>query len=340
MKNRRTELDLCRIAACFLVVLTHIGSGIYHACPFEDPAFPALCFLSTLVRSSVPTFFLLSGLLFLQRDSLELRSFLQKHVLRLTLIFFVWSFLYAVGSRLASGEFGGLYDFFLTVMRGHYHMWFLPAMIVCYLFLPVLFAALHGTRIDARYLVLLFAIFGLLWANLNLTPEPTYILHQLTVDFDISCLPYLGYMLVGYLLGQRDWPKKTLWIAPLVYFAVTLVASGCNHWYSLHRGYADGWLFSYFSIPSFLQSVCLFCFFLALKEHEFKHSRLIAALADCTLGVYLVHPLLVKVLERLGLTVRMEHPVAGLLGLGAAVMLLSLALIYAVKKIPFVKRFM
>ena len=163
---------------------------------------------------------------------------------------------------------------------------------------------------------------------------------QLTENFDISYLPYLGYMLLGYLLGRRDWPRKTLWIAPLGYLATTLIGTGCNLWYSYYRGYADGWLFSYFSIPSFLQSVCLFCFFLALKEHDFKHKALIAVLADCTLGVYLVHPLLINILEKLGIAVGAAHPVLGLLGLTALLTVLSFAAVFVAKKIPLVKRFM
>ena len=340
MKKRRTELDLCRIAASVLVVLSHAGSDIYHAVPFDSLPFAGLCYLSTLTRGSVPAFFMISGLLFLRRERIELRPFLKNHVLHLTELFFVWSLVYALGSRVLSGAFGSVYDFFLSVAAGHYHMWFLPSMILCYLFLPVLCGALHGTKVDRRYLLFLFALFGLLWANLNLTPEPTYILHQLTVNLSLTDLPFLGYMLLGYLLAQREYPKKTLWIAGIGYFAVTLVGSACNHWYSFHRGFADGWLFSFYSIPSFLQAVCLFCFFLALKDHEFRHAKLISTLSDCTLGVYLVHPLVKNVLEALGVTVSLAHPVLSLLGFTALLVTISFALIFAAKKIPIVKRFM
>lgn len=85
-----------------MVIIIHAGSALYHSCPLYEPAFVPLCFISTAARGSVPVFFMLTGLLMLSREGLELGHFFKRHILRLAGLFLLWSPLYAVGSRVAS----------------------------------------------------------------------------------------------------------------------------------------------------------------------------------------------------------------------------------------------
>lgn len=337
--KRRLELDVCRIAACFLVVLSHISAEMFHIYPMDDRLFPAVTFLSTMPRGSVPVFFMISGALFLVRDQLEPWRFLKKNVLHLVELFFVWSLLYALGTRLAAGDFGSTYYFFYDVAAGHYHMWFIPAMTVCYLFLPVLHSALHGGGIDGRYPLFLFALIGLLLANCNLTPLPAPILHRLTQNLSLTDLNYLGYMLWGWWLSRRDYSKHWLWIGLGGYLLATVLGTAGNVWYSHFGWEADGWLFSFFSVPTFLQATFLFMAFLGLREHEFRQEGLICTLSDCTLGVYLLHPMVKSVFEKFGIAASTAHPVLTLLGLALLLTAVSFGITAIAKKIPLIKRF-
>ena len=336
--NRRYELDLCRICACVMVLVIHACSGVYHDCPLDSAAFVPLNFISTAVRGSVPLFFMLSGTLMLDRERLELRPFLRGHVLRLLVLFCFWSLLYAAGGRVASGSFGSLYDFACSVVAGHYHMWFLSAMIMCYLFMPVLHSALHGVKLDARWLsgVLLFTV--LLMANFNLTPDPAPLLNRITLNFSFDYLAYLLYIILGWRLGQMSFGKRTLYTAPAVFLLCAALASACNRWYSNYRGYADGWLFSYFSLPNFIMAGALFCFFSALRGHKFRREKLIRELSDCTLGVYLMHPLVINILERFGIGIAAARPIPGSLGFTALLALSCFALTYIARRLPLVRR--
>ena len=335
---RRTELDLCRIVACVMVLFVHTGAEAFYACPILSPDFFPLCLISTAVRGSVPVFFMLSGALLLSRDRLDVLPFLKKHALYLTGMFFLWSLLYALGSRLAAGSFGSLYAFFFDVAQGHYHLWFLPAMVLCYLFMPPVWSALHGERLDARYLLFLFFLLGILWTNFNLTPDPAYILNRLTLDLSLEYLPYLGYAVWGYWLSAKSFGRKWLYIAPAVYIAVTVAAAFGNVWYSGYKGEADGWLFSYFSLPSFLQASAIFCFFRALGERPLRGGRALGYLSECTLGVYLIHPLVINVFQRLGYSVDPSRPVASLLVFTLALALTCFALTAAAKRLPVIRK--
>lgn len=335
---RRTELDMCRIVGCLMVLIIHASADIYHALPLGSASFWGMSLISTAVRGTVPVFFMLTGALMLSREKLNTRKILIDHALYLTGIFYLWSLLYALGSRFVSGSFGSVYDFFYSVAAGHYHLWFLPAMVLCYLFIPPVSAAIHGEKLDAKYLLGLFFGLGLLLANCNLTPDTALILNRITLNFSLDYLPYLGYVIWGWWLSTKEMPKRTTLIAPLLYAAVTLITNVGNVWYSEYKEIADGWLFSYFSLPSFIQATCIFCIFLALKEREWKHAGLIAALADCTLGVYLIHPLMINILERFGLTVTPEAPFSGLLILFVSLAVVCFALVFLAKKIPVIRK--
>ena len=334
---RRAELDLCRILGCLAVLVIHAGAEIYHELPLESASFAAVNLLSTAVRGGVPLFFMLSGALLLGREELVLPYFFRRHVLRLAGLFCLWSLLYAL-LRLANGAFADAHSFFMALAGGHYHLWFLPAMVLSNLFLPPVHAALHEGRLDGRYLVGLFLFLGIVLANCNLTPDPAYVLHRITLNFRLDYLPYLGYAVWGWWLDRRFFPRKTLWLAPLLWILVTLAAAAGNRWYSGYKQTADGWLFSYFSLPSFLQATLVFCFCLALKNHIFRYPRALAALSDAALGVYLLHPLLLNLLGRAGVTVTAAAPLGSLLGVCALLAVLCFGLTLALRRIPLIKR--
>ena len=334
---RRTELDLCRIFGCLAVLMIHAGADIYHETPLQSASFAALNFISTAVRGGVPLFFMLSGALFLSRPTLNIRRLLLRHALRLTGLYYLWSLLYAL-LRLAGGSLDPGPDFFYAVVAGHYHLWFLPAMVLCYLFFPPVHAALHSGGLDGRYLLGLFFGLGLLMVNLNLTPDPAPLLFRFTQNFSLDYLPYLGYAVWGWWLAGQKLPEKTRWLAPLAYLAVTLLAALGNRWYSGYKGEADGWLFHYFSVPSFLQASAAFCFFLSLGGTQLRGARQLAALSDATLGVYLIHPMMLNVLERFGIRVTPAAPVASLLGVFLILTVLCFSLTLIARRIPGLRR--
>ena len=334
---RRTELDVCRIHACLSILMIHAAADIYHELPLGSAAFFAVTFLSTMVRSALPLFFMMSGTLVLSRETLDLKRVLVHKVLRLTGMYYLWSLLYAL-ARAASGAFEGPHEFFYAVVAGHYHLWFLPAMVVVYLFMPVVHAAVHKGGLDGRYILGLFFFLGIFLANCNLTPDPAPVLYRFTQNFSLDYLPYLGYAVWGWWLSKKELPRRTLWLAPLVFLLVTGAATLANRWYSFTRGDADGWLFHYFSVPIFLQATASYCFFLALKGRRPRHEKLVTELSACTLGVYLIHPLMLNVFERVGLAVTPASPILSLLGVYVCLAAACFALVFILRKVPVLKR--
>ena len=68
---RRTELDLCRIFACLFILLVHTAADVYHELPLESTSFFIVSFLSTMSRSALPLFFMISGALQLEKEKMD-----------------------------------------------------------------------------------------------------------------------------------------------------------------------------------------------------------------------------------------------------------------------------
>ena len=173
--------------------------------------------------------------------------------MRLLLLFCFWSLAYALLSRLASGSFGSLYDFVYSFVQGHYHLWFLTAMVLCCLFLRRPTPPSTGAACPQAICSSSFSAWSILFANFNLTPDTAPILYRITLNFSFDYLPYLGYAVWGCWLSRREFKKAWLLIAPAVFLAVTVLTTWGNIWYSHYKQVADGWLFSYFSLPSLIR---------------------------------------------------------------------------------------
>lgn len=335
---RRTELDLCRITGCLMVLIIHASAEIYHNLPLESMSFALMNLIATAVRGGVPIFFMLTGALMLGREKLDIKALLKNHAAYLAGIFLLWSLIYTLIKGILSGSFGTAWDFAYSVIAGHYHMWFIPALILCYLFIPPAHAAIHGYKLEAKYLLGLFFGLVLLTSNMNLTPDTAPILFRITQHFSFDYLGYMGYVIWGWWLSTKTMPKKTVWLAPLVFCLSCIITAAGNQWYSMYKETADGWLFSYFSLPNFIEATAVLCFFLSLKDRQFKKAGTIRALADCTLGVYLIHPMMINLLEKLGLVISPEAPVSGLAAMFVVLAVSCFALVAAAKRIPFVKK--
>ena len=91
---RRTELDLCRITACLGVILSHATADGFHIEPIWTWRFWILCLVSTVVRATIPQFFMISGTLLLERATMDPWKTLKKRTGHLWGLFLFWSLAY------------------------------------------------------------------------------------------------------------------------------------------------------------------------------------------------------------------------------------------------------
>lgn len=334
---RRKELDLCRLVACIFVVLTHSLGEFFWDVPLESTDFIVVMFLSSFVHGAVPLFFAISGIILLNRERMSVKQSVQR-AFRMIGLYFLWSTVYAA-AHFVMGDVDSVDAFVTLVIRGHYHLWFLPAMAIYYFLLPIVHSAFHGKKLNLGYMLILLLV-PVAYQTIKVFDSPNGKLYLLTQVFHMQNVAYVGYAIWGAWLDSRPMPKQMRWIALLVWLAASVSAGALNTRVSLNFGWAEGWLFDSFSVTSFLQCSAILCFFLSWKHEGSQETGFLSVLTNAAFGVYLIHPMLIGIVEKLGLIPQSLNTILRLTLLFGILVLTSFPLVILARKIPLIRKLM
>ena len=345
--TRLVWLDLLRITASVLIVALNLTSVQLRTLPLNAHAWQPINLYLGAARAATPLFTMVSGILFLGLGKQRtFKQLLQGPVRKITVIYVVWSLIYALFTLLSTpAGTGTLFGRFASlVVSSHYHLWFLPVLISLYLLSPFLQlivdqAGEHMLRYAAVLLVL-----GLLGHTLvlsgDLLPMADWV-STIAEKFPIGkVLLFAGYFLLSnYLLRHFSADRK---VSPVIYGLGLLgaLANAAVTWLASQRMGATDLRFSDpLSMMTFFTAAAVFLVFrtqvskIAFSE---RARSLIANLSRLTLGVFLVHPLVIFFLEKaFGLSLLSFSAVLSVPLLTLLVFFLSAGLIFAVKKLPF-----
>lgn len=184
----------------------------------------------------------------------------------------------------------------------------------------------------------IFLFFIILKTNILLIPNIPALIEQLYNKVDLSQILYLGYVVLGYVLSLKEFNKKIcLLLMPIIYFFSTIIIAYGNLWYSLRMAEKTGWLSGGFSIPVFVQACCVFIFFQCLKDLKIKNPPILIYISDCTLGIYLLHPMILEFYERHGFVVSSFEPIKSVILICFSVIGGCFVATTILRKIPFVR---
>lgn len=273
------------------------------------------------VRWCVPVLVMVSGALLLHPDkhTEPARVFYRKRLRRVLLPLVGWTIVYALwnqrgmdldlGERLAHALEG--------IGRGapHYHLWFLYMITVLYVFVPLLRALVAA--VSRRALTVLVAAGFVLaaWAELEGSRRGALMLRH-----PLVFVGFLPYFIAGHLLATAPTlpRQRTLWAGAAVGILATAV--GC-YMLSRARGIDAGlYFYAYLSLTVIPTSLAAAGW---LRSTSLSNTAAVRRLAPLTLGIYLVHPLLLElaaadVLLRAGVWPAVVLPTIALVLFGAS----------------------
>ena len=291
-KVRNINLDLLKVLACVGVVLLHTTMG-----GFKDTgSWNLLAYLYYLGTYSIPLFFMVNGYLLLGKRNITYSYILEKVKWILITVSswntIVWLLKRDFAVNPVKKIIGSM------VQKGYFfQFWFFGALILIYLCLPILKKFLNSKRSYLYILSLLISI-GLIFELTNIiiqTPLQSYVIQTFRL------WTWFFYYLLGGLLAQFDkefikngfkrWMKIVavllLLITPVILFFLAKTI--------YHNLFAE-----YFYDILFVKIVSLGVFLtiltLSLKESKYKW---IVFLSNQTMGVFIVHTYVMKVLEKL-----------------------------------------
>jgi len=322
-----------RFFGAFLVVLAHIenwGAGPLWATDLYY----------TISRVGVPLFFLISGYLLLSKQE-DLLTFFQKRASRIIIPFLVWSIIYDVQNSDAfssSVTLEGILKMFIRILRGprEGHLWFFYSLIGLYLLTPILrvFVAKARRSEILYYIALWFLAMPILFIVEAFTPFKN--------GFEIYYTGgYVGYFLLGYVLGGLETKPPLLWSA-LGLFMISFIFTFAVFHFNLPPHGNELVFRSYPSLNIILMSIGVFVLVKAAGEKiSLSLTWLSGEASKVSFGIYLIHPL-VFVWMALGWRALGFETVAGnalfVIPLAAlSNFLLSWMIVFIISKIPVLR---
>lgn len=332
--------DTLRVVATLAVILIHVAMGIIDQKP--DPStivWWTVNLFMCIARWCVPVFVLLSGALLLDPAKDQTTAlFYRRRIRRIGGALVFWSVGYLT-MDIFVGKPMGIRVLIWRVLTGtpYYHLWFVYMIAGLYVVTPVLrIFVKHASDAQRWGLVALLLVLSVghdAFEALTWDQESPFVLTRF--------VPYLGYYLCGYQLRIlpiskfKAWPLRSVAVACII-----LMMIGSYFLLQWFGWYRSRYLYGYCSPLVMVSSLAIFLW--AIKSHlDFDEShflaRFVGHLAPCTLGIYLIHPLVLGVLGRIGFDAQQIFVPLGIPLLTAMVFAISYGAVVVARQIPLLR---
>ncbi len=340
--NRNMAFDILRIISAISIVVMHISSQSVYSLQINSAGFNGAVIINSISHFGVPVFVMISGALFMHPDrKLDLKRLWLHNILRMFIIFILWSFIYGFIDHLRYR--GDIKELLWSCVISRNHLWFLPMIIGIYIILPIILRWVRNAKEkEIRLFILLFFVFQIICETINAFEAAEIIAFALDYrNIEIIC-SYVGYFIIGHYIaniGLKDKTRKLIYVLGIIgCFAGTAVVFA----FSILRNEPAVTLVDSFSIFTFLYSVALFTFVYNLfgkKEYKGWLPSFISNVSKDTLGLYLSHLLIIEKITVFGDISKQMPVVSGIIVYTALVFIVGIAGSGLLRRIPFVGRY-
>jgi surface polysaccharide O-acyltransferase-like enzyme len=346
MTANKIWIDNARIIACFTIVFLHVASGIvYHDPVFNSTAYWAGNIYNSFVRWSVPFFLMISGALLLDPAKNEpAAAFYRKRFSRIIVPLVFWTFFYSAlrfteDMRQGVAANVELAKLAKDVCSGnpYYHLWYLYMLVGLYLFMPIVRYCVKAAPVaDLRLLCTA-------WFIIAITTSAAYSFSgPHTAKFSLflgSFFNFMPYCLAGYLIAktggaQTQRTKQLLTVLAAGMWVCTLCFTYASNGLTNEEKF---YYYSFVSITTVPMALALFSLAPRFSRPLFndKHNN---RLANLTLGIYLIHPAVLKLLASLGFDATAFNPFLAVPALAISVFAVSAIVTAGLSVVPGLKK--
>jgi surface polysaccharide O-acyltransferase-like enzyme len=208
-----------------------------------------------------------------------------------------------------------------------YHFWYIYMIVGVYLFIPIIGAWVRQAKESH------IQFFLGMWLVTILFDNPHFPGLSLPIKLPYFT-GYLGYLVLGYYVARHDFSRVFAWILFLV---GTLWTMEGTYLQSLEDGKFYGLLYANFSPSVVMSTAGLFMLF---KAYEGTLPGTIALrdwISSHSYGVYLVHIIVLFYLVKIKIYGGMWHPSIGIPLTAFTCLLISSAIVWLLRRIPFGK---
>lgn len=217
--KRDYSIDLLKSIAIIGVIVIHTCSYNYEIASLN---WTSSVFWGSVVRASVPIFFMCSGALFLSPDQpFSIKKLFSKSLPRIIVAMLVWALFYKVfhlavgGSLTLAHLIQELKE--VLLFNQEFHLYYLQILVLVYLFLPISrVLTQNSSKKELQYLLLLWFAFGIIYPTV-ISFWPFNLLSGIAIQYKINMtFAAIGYGILGFYLKQYPLNnRKWYWILSL-----------------------------------------------------------------------------------------------------------------------------
>ncbi len=345
--NRIIWIDLIKVFAIFSVVVLHTSGAILPLIGKIDFSYWMTGNIyNSMVRMSVPLFFMVSGVLLLNSREETLVIFFKKRFLKVIIPLIAWSLIYIIFTKYKLDQNFNTFEDIVYIFNRivysfnrpvYYHLWFLYTILGIYLFLPILKVFIkYSSQSLQIYFIVLWVISVCIIPFINYFSGLTLTSHMPMMS------GYIGYFVLGYQLAKIQITKRVFYISLFFIFISTFCTIFGTYILSENADKYIKFFYGNFSVSTLIQAISYFIVLKYIGEKKFnismKSSQIITSLSISSLGIYLIHPIYIYIMNKLGINVLIWNPIVMVPLQAILVFLLSFLTIFIIQKIPIVKQ--
>ncbi len=290
-ENRKCWIDICKITAMFLVIILHtVCNGI------KDNQKDISLLIYYFGTFAIPLFFMVNG--YLQLNKVKNYKYVVKKILNIFFVCFIWNIPIAIFKLVINGEHLNIVGnvFLNYIQKGYFwQFWFLGALILIYIFLP-LFQKLFNRTDKYKFFTILLVIVSSLIDLFNIVNnnffENDIIKNIIPQIFRIWT--WLTYFFIGGLIRKSD-PLKKLDNKKLIIITFILLLITILYAYAFSNNLYSS-LFAENLYDSFIVIATTFLIFNCFSRIQVSY-KLITNIGKLNMGVYIIHPTIIKIFK-------------------------------------------
>lgn len=343
-EERIVWLDALRVIAGFMVVLIHCTTDtLFNDSILLSSNWHAANFYNSIARWSVPAFVMISGYLFLSKQSMDYRSFIVTHIKKLSKPLLFWTLVYSIFNSYNDLSTKAFKLYIKKIINGTPadHLWYLYMLTGLYLFIPLIQYLIKKIGNKHLSFLLIFTLF----LSFSISTMGA-MFFKLTMMYTVPYIPfffwfcvYLAYLIGGYYLGKLKIKIPIIISITIIVLSVYLILFLFRFGFQNNLRYISYWSYSFYGPIVTALSFTIFNLFKQISLNKLFF-RIISFISPLSLGIYLLHPLIIDIQRTYKpLPIAFINnkwfsiPLNSIL-----IFILSLLFIYILKKIPILKQ--
>lgn len=290
-EERKCWIDICKITAMFLVIILHtVCNGI------KDNQKDFSLLIYYLGTFAIPLFFMVNG--YLQLNKVKDYKYVLKKILNIFIVCFIWNLPIVVFKLVVEGENSNIISnvFFNYVQKGYFwQFWFLGALILIYIFLPLIQKLFNKTEKYKFFTILLIIVSSLvdLFNIINNNFLGNDIIKNIIPQV-FRIWTWLTYFFIGGLIRKNE-PLKRIDNKKLITITLVLLFITIFYAYTFSNILYSN-LYAENLYDSFIVIVTTIFIFNCFSRIQISN-KLITDMGKLNMGVYIIHPTIIKIFK-------------------------------------------